>query len=77
MLTIGNYSQDFEVEIPAGTSCTGTMNGMSNLCMVKISNNNPAGPFGGVFAVQMPANGSSSTGSARVRRAVKVWPDMA
>ncbi|ROV93619.1 hypothetical protein VMCG_08085 [Cytospora schulzeri] len=67
-----NEDYPFEVEIPAGTSCTGTINGESNLCLVKISNNNDAGPFGGVFAVQMP--GSNST--ARVRRAAKFYPDL-
>lgn len=65
--------QPFEVEIPAGTTCSGTINGQSNLCLVKISNNNAAGPFGGVFAVQMPASNSTR----RARRAAKFYPDMA
>ncbi|KUI71085.1 hypothetical protein VM1G_07072 [Cytospora mali] len=68
-----NEDYPFEVEIPAGTSCSGTINGISNLCLVKISNNNDDGPFGGVFAVQM--SGSNST--ARVRRTAKFYPDMA
>ncbi|KAL1850528.1 hypothetical protein Plec18167_002361 [Paecilomyces lecythidis] len=54
-----NEDYPFAVEIPAGTSCTGTINGISNLCLVKVSNNNENGPFGGVFAVQM-SNSSSS-----------------
>ncbi|KAH8897241.1 hypothetical protein GQ53DRAFT_887496 [Thozetella sp. PMI_491] len=58
-----NEDHDFAVEIPAGTSCTGTINGISNLCLVKVTNNNNNGPFGGVFAVQMPG-----TKSARVKR---------
>ncbi|ROW16000.1 hypothetical protein VPNG_02604 [Cytospora leucostoma] len=68
-----NEDYPFEVEIPAGTTCSGTISGQSNLCLVKISNNNNAGPFGGVFAVQMA--GSNST--KRARRAVKFYPDMA
>jgi len=59
-----NENYPFAVEIPSGTSCTGTISGQSNLCLVKISNNNANGPFGGVFAVQM----SNSTSSSRVKR---------
>lgn len=59
-----NEDYPFAVEIPAGTSCTGTINDQTGLCLVKLSNNNAAGPFGGVFAVQM-ASGST-------RRAVRV-----
>lgn len=54
------------VAIPAGTSCTGTVNGMSNLCLVKLSNNNANGPFGGVAFVQM-----SGTGAATKARALR------
>ncbi|RDW89165.1 hypothetical protein BP6252_01197 [Coleophoma cylindrospora] len=63
-----NEDYPFAVEIPAGTSCTGTISGQSNLCLVKVSNNNPAGPFGGVFAVQM---GSSAATTTRVKRSAK------
>ncbi|KAJ9148996.1 Cell surface protein [Pleurostoma richardsiae] len=62
-----NKDYDFAVEIPAGTSCNGTINGISNLCLVKVSNNNANGPFGGVFAVQM----STGTTNARVVRSAK------
>lgn len=55
--------QSFSVAIPAGTQCTGTINGMTGLCLVKVSNNNANGPFGGVIAVQM----SNST-TARAKR---------
>ncbi len=60
-------TQAFAIAIPAGTSCTGTINGESNLCLVKVSNNNAAGPFGGVFAVQM----SNTTSTKRVKRSNK------
>lgn len=60
--------QPFAVEIPAGTSCTGTINGQSSLCLVKVSNNNDNGPFGGVFAVQMA---NSGTMTSRVKRSAK------
>lgn len=50
--------------MPEGTSCNGTVNGMSNLCLVKLSNNNANGPFGGVTFVQM-------TGSSNKARALR------
>ncbi|KUJ15177.1 cell surface protein [Mollisia scopiformis] len=62
-----NKSFSFKVAVPAGTSCTGTVNGISNLCQVKVSNNNANGPFGGTFLVQM---GSNST-SKRLTRSAK------
>ncbi|TVY81087.1 hypothetical protein LSUE1_G005440 [Lachnellula suecica] len=57
------YKQPFTVQIPAGTTCSGTMAGMSNVCLVKMANPNPAGPFGGVFAMQI-ASGNSTTAAA-------------
>ncbi|CAN8095884.1 unnamed protein product [Discula destructiva] len=54
-----NKDYDFSVAIPAGTTCTGTIGDQSNLCLVKISNNNANGPFGGVFAVQMGGNATT------------------
>ncbi|KKY29661.1 putative cas1 appressorium specific protein [Diaporthe ampelina] len=54
-----NVNQDFNVAftIPAGTNCTGEVNGEQGVCLMKIANNNAAGPFGGVIAFQM-ANGA-------------------
>jgi len=50
-----NVNEDYPVAIsvPAGTTCTGTAAGVSNVCMVKIANANAAGPFGGVVAFQV------------------------
>ncbi|KAH7305313.1 hypothetical protein B0I35DRAFT_484064 [Stachybotrys elegans] len=62
--------------VPAGTSCTGSMAGQETVCLVKIANSNKAGPFGGVVAVQMvngaaaPASGSAPSRRARSRRTV-------
>jgi hypothetical protein len=39
--------------VPAGTVCTGTVNGVNNVCLAKIANANKNGPFGGVVAFQM------------------------
>lgn len=59
-----NVNKDFPVAfaVPAGTTCTGTVGGQSNVCLVKIANNNKAGPFGGVVPVQMA--GGAGNGSA-------------
>lgn len=59
-----NMDYGFLIAIPAGTSCVGTIGDQDNLCLVKVSNNNANGPFGGVFAVQMGGN-------ATTRRAVR------
>jgi hypothetical protein len=45
--------QNLQIAIPSGTTCSGKANGQSNLCAVKISNNNENGPFGAVLVVQM------------------------
>lgn len=56
--------QPFKVAIPAGTTCTGTVGTMSNVCLVKLANSNPAGPFGGVFAMQVAGSSAASNSSA-------------
>lgn len=63
-----NKDYSFSVAIPAGTSCTGTIGDQSNLCLVKMSNNNANGPFGGVYAVQMGGNATTR----RVMRSFRV-----
>jgi len=50
-----NEDYPFKVAVPAGTTCTGTVNGQSNICMVKLVNPSAAGPFGGCIPVQMVA----------------------
>ncbi|KAH9866121.1 hypothetical protein J1614_008685 [Plenodomus biglobosus] len=41
--------------IPAGQTCSGTVAGQSNICMVRCENSARAGPFGGCVPVQMAA----------------------
>jgi hypothetical protein len=41
------------VSMPAGMTCTGTVAGQSNVCMVRCQNPARAGPFGGCVPVQM------------------------
>jgi hypothetical protein len=59
--------------IPAGTSCTGTVAGQQNVCMVRCQNPARAGPFGGCVPVQMagaagtaPAAGNGTIAAAPV-----------
>jgi len=64
-----NTDEPMAAKIPAGTKCTGVVNGQSNVCLVKIANSNPAGPFGGVIAIQMA--GAATTGNSTKPAAAK------
>ncbi|TDZ15707.1 hypothetical protein C8034_v003379 [Colletotrichum sidae] len=57
-----NVNKDFNMafSVPDGTQCTGTSGNLQNVCLVKIANNNGAGPFGGVMAIQIPPNGAAA-----------------
>ncbi|WYZ44815.1 hypothetical protein EsH8_VIII_000131 [Colletotrichum jinshuiense] len=57
-----NVNMDFPMafSVPAGTTCTGTMGGQSNVCLVKIANSNGAGPFGGVVPIQIAPAGAAA-----------------
>lgn len=59
----------FSVKIPAGMKCTGTdaASGMTNFCLMKVVNNNAAGPFGGNIAFQMAAPGAAAAAPAAKR----------
>jgi hypothetical protein len=49
---------DFPVtmKVPAGTVCSGQVAGANNVCVAKLQNATPAGPFGGSIAfTQDPA----------------------
>lgn len=52
-----NGYEDYKIAIdmPSGTTCSGTAAGQSNVCLVKIANSNAAGPLGGVVAYQVKA----------------------
>ena len=51
--------------------CSGTVDNLANICLVKISNLNRAGPFGGVFAVQQVQR--SEAGNQYGRRAATTF----
>lgn len=66
MKRAANVNEDypFAATIPAGTTCTGTVAGQSNVCLVKVVNPSGAGPFGGVVAIQMAGGAASSAASS-------------
>lgn len=44
------------VQMPAGMTCDASVGGASNVCVARVRNNTPAGPFGGSVAfTQTPA----------------------
>lgn len=53
-----NVNKDFPVAftVPAGTTCSGTVGNVQNVCFVKMANTNAAGPFGGVVPIQITGN---------------------
>ncbi|KAK1978475.1 hypothetical protein LZ30DRAFT_772821 [Colletotrichum cereale] len=61
-----NVNRDYPMafEVPAGTTCTGTMGGQSNVCLVKIANSNKAGPFGGCVPIQIVPGAGGATAPA-------------
>jgi len=62
-----NVNEDYpvEVEVPAGTTCSGTSSAVSgSYCLVKIANSNPAGPFGGSVAFQVAGASAATTSTA-------------
>ena len=48
-----NHHQPLNVAIPQDQTCTGTVAGQDNVCMVRCQNPANAGPFGGCVPVQM------------------------
>ena len=46
--------------IPASQTCTGTVAGQDNVCLVRCQNAARAGPFGGVVPVQMVGAGTGA-----------------
>lgn len=60
-----NVNEDYpvSVKIPAGTTCSGTVGGQQNVCLVKIVNPSNAGPFGGVVAMQIASSGTAAAGT--------------
>lgn len=71
-----NVNVDFPMafSVPAGTTCSGTVSGQSNVCLVKIANNNGNGPFGSTIAVQMAGTASAATNTTAKRDSIVAKP---
>ncbi|KAK1963273.1 hypothetical protein LY78DRAFT_531072, partial [Colletotrichum sublineola] len=54
-----------KAEIPADQTCTGTVAGQSNVCLVRCQNAARAGPFGGIVPVQMAQTGNTAATARR------------
>ncbi|PGH19444.1 hypothetical protein AJ80_03945 [Polytolypa hystricis UAMH7299] len=50
--------------VPAGQTCTGTVAGQQNVCMVRCENPALAGPFGGCVPVQMAGAAAGNNNAA-------------
>jgi len=57
-----NVNEDYPIAatVPADTTCTGTVGGQRNVCLMKIVNPSGNGPFGGVVAFQMATAGAAN-----------------
>ncbi|KXX79316.1 hypothetical protein MMYC01_200228 [Madurella mycetomatis] len=58
--------------IPASQSCTGTVAGQDNVCLVRCQNSARAGPFGGVVPVQMAGTATPADARRALARSVKM-----
>ncbi|KAF7862634.1 hypothetical protein EAF04_007507 [Stromatinia cepivora] len=58
-----NVNEDYPIKVsmPPGMTCTGSVGGQENVCMVKLANPSGAGPFGGVACFQMASASSAGT----------------
>ncbi|KAF6798189.1 cas1 appressorium specific protein [Colletotrichum sojae] len=54
-----------KAQIPADQTCTGTVAGQNNICLVRCQNAARAGPFGGIVPVQMAQAGNTPAAARR------------
>ncbi|KAH0441590.1 hypothetical protein CcaCcLH18_01850 [Colletotrichum camelliae] len=62
--------------IPADQTCTGTVAGQSNVCLVRCQNAARAGPFGGVVPVQMAGTTTPAAARRNLMLAMKRSEDL-
>ena len=62
----GTTTTDFpiKVQMPAGMTCSGTVAGVSGVCIVRVKNSTPAGPFGGSAAFTQEGAGAAGNATA-------------
>jgi hypothetical protein len=71
-------AQDFSVQVqmPQGSTCTGSAGGANNVCFVRVRNNARAGPFGGSAAFVMPETQGTNATTKRIRAIGKIAIDI-
>ncbi|KAJ9315917.1 hypothetical protein DTO271D3_3895 [Paecilomyces variotii] len=57
-----------QVQMPAGMTCSGTVGGVKNVCIVRVNNNALAGPFGGSAAFTQSAAATKRSIEYRMRK---------
>lgn len=77
----GTTTTDFpvQVQMPAGMTCSGSIAGVQNVCVVRLKNPALAGPFGGsaVFTQDNGAASAAAGGNTTATTAAKRDPRMA
>ncbi|KAL1592860.1 hypothetical protein SLS60_011277 [Paraconiothyrium brasiliense] len=63
------------VAIPANQTCTGTVAGQANVCMVRVQNPARAGPFGGCIPVQMAGAAAAAPAAGAAGKATIMHHD--
>ncbi|KAH7376929.1 hypothetical protein B0T11DRAFT_25053 [Plectosphaerella cucumerina] len=68
----GGAQTDFPMvaDVPADQTCTGTVAGQENVCLVRCMNAARAGPFGGVVPVQMAGTATPAQARRLLARAI-------
>ena len=60
------------VQMPAGMTCDGSAGGAENVCIVRVRNSTPAGPFGGSAAFTMPAEARKRASAYRLKTRMEI-----
>lgn len=60
------------VQMPAGMTCEGSVGGADNVCIVRVRNSTPAGPFGGSAAFTQSAGARKRAIAYRLRKRMEI-----
>lgn len=60
------------IQMPAGMTCDGTAGGQSNVCIVRVRNSTPAGPFGGSAAFTQSAENRKRALAYRLKKRMEI-----
>ena len=60
------------VQMPAGMTCEGSVGGANNVCIVRVRNSTPAGPFGGSAAFTQSAGARKRAIAYRLKKRMEI-----